>query len=640
MLKVTLAQLPIPQPAALSPTGNVPLAAGALAVAALTHGLGERVSIEVLPAALTDRYGDTRLAEAIARDAPDLLCLSLYLWNVERSLHLARAVQQRSPRTRVIIGGPEVSPDNPFVLQQDGFDLAVTGEAEATFAALLQALLDQRDPAAVPGIAVRRDGRVLPFMPPASAQFPLADYPSPYLAHQLAVEPDRSIYVETVRGCRSHCTFCFYPRSSSVLRVLDVDASLRMISALRDLGAREIVFLDPTFNHRPGFDELLDGLARLNADQHLSFFAEVRAEGLTEAHAERLARAHFTRLEIGLQSVNPEALKLTRRGGSAALVASAANMLQARGIELLVDLIVGLPGDTEHHVARGVDFLLEHGLAGAAQVFPLAVLPGTVMRATAADAGLVFDPAPPYHVRRTRTMDEATLGAALLAAEERLEHRVDEYPRPHLVAHDPSIDPPDVFSIDVSHAQDGDLSQVARAGARHVALWLEGRDLYAARHLIERVLQLRLAVDPYATLDVVLRPRFTFPLDLLYRVRKLLAAGTPSYASRVLAHRGEDQQRRIAVVLREGVRLADDLAAAIMTLVPVFQDQRIAVAVQNAARLGDDLPGARIIGAPPEVEPAWRELAQRADPECVTFADRALESRWIRNVLGHREVPQ
>src|SRR5262249_49737772 len=161
------------------------------------------------------------------------------------------------------------------------------------------------------------------------------------------------------------------PRSSNVLRVLDVQRSAGLVSSLRERGAREITFLDPTFNHRPEFEPLLDALIAANPDRSVSFFAEVRAEGLTAAHAASLARAGFTKLEIGLQSVNRDTLKRVRRGGSPEKVAAAARLLHDQGIELLVDLIIGLPGDTADDVARGVDFLRENGLGDEAQVFAL-----------------------------------------------------------------------------------------------------------------------------------------------------------------------------------------------------------------------------------------------------------------------------
>ncbi|MFL5443253.1 MAG: B12-binding domain-containing radical SAM protein [Myxococcales bacterium] len=626
-MRVRLVQLPVPPPAALAATGNVPLAAGCLAVAARAAGL-RGVDVEVVPPAATDALGDTLLAALCARGEPDLLGLSLYLWNTERSLHLAREVKRLSPRTRIVVGGPEVSADNPFLLGQSGFDLAMTGESEENFAGLLATLVGGGEPATVPGVAVRRPLGLGSFGAAPAAGFPLSRYPSPYVAGDIAVEPSRSIYVETVRGCRSHCTFCFYPRSSSVLRTLDVEASATLVAQLRDQGARQVTFLDPTFNHRPGFVELVDALAEVNTPRLVSFFAEVRAEGLTAEHARKLARAGFDKLEIGLQSVNRQTLARVRRGGSPALVAEAARMLHDEGIELLVDLIVGLPGDGPDDVARGVDFLLENGLGGEAQVFPLSLLPGTAMRATAAEDGVVFDPAPPYRVTRTATMSEEQIRAALAQAEERLGRRLDEVPRPHLV--DACGDPPDIFHVDL----DAPLAP-APPGAQHVALWLEGADLFRSRAAALRAIDARLSVDPHATLDVVLAPRHEFPLDLLELLRGRLDSAPSSYASRALAWRGEDLQRRISVVLRGEAQ--PDWVDAVRDVVPVFRDQRAAAALRDVDRLGDDLPGARIVGDPPPPE-VLHELARRADPEAICFADRTAEAAWQRDVLGYGDA--
>ena len=614
--KLRLVQLPVPPPAALAATGNVPLAAGCLGVAARVHHLTDRLELDVVEPAVTDVLGDTLLADHVARDEPDFVGFSLYLWNSERSLHLAREIKRRSPRTTILIGGPEVGPDNGFLLGQRGFDVAVTGEAEDTFARLMSALLDGRDPSGMPGVATRRPLGLSAFGPQPATNFPLADYPSPYLEDLVPVEPRRSTYVETVRGCRSHCTFCFYPRSSSVLRTLDVERSEAMVGALREKGAREVVFLDPTFNHRPGFEELLAALERVNQGRALTFFAEVRAEGLTAGHAVALKRAGFDRLEIGLQSVNRETLKRVRRGGSPEKVAEAARLLHDQGIELLVDLIVGLPGDTPDDVLRGMDFLARNGLAGEAQVFPLSLLPGTAMRASAEEDGVVFDPLPPYRVKRTATFSEDQLLETLLAAEERLGRRLDEWPRPHLCGGDRG----DVLRV-------GDLQQ---PGAQHVALWFEGPDLFGRKEELFRALDARLALDPYATLDVVLAPDAPFSLDLLDTLRARLAKAPQSYLSRALAHRGEDLKRRIALVLdgdfpKDFVELARRQAQ-------VFRRQTAAEASRDAALLGGDLPGALITG--PSTAAEKSRLARDADADFVCFADRADESAWQERVLG------
>jgi hypothetical protein len=633
--KLRLVQLPVPPPAALAATGNVPLAAGSLGVAARVHGFTDRVHVEVVAPATTDGHGDTRLAELLAADEPDFLGLSLYLWNVERSLHLAREVKRRSPHTKVLIGGPEVSPDNGWLLRQEGFDLAVSGEGEESLADILDRELSGRALDGLPGVAVRTGSGMTPFGPPRAAKFPLSSYPSPYLEGLVPVEPERSAYVEGARGCRSKCTFCFYPKAASGLRVLDPAQVEAVVSGLRERGAKEISFLDPTFNHRPDFEAVLEALTRANPGRAMSFFAEVRPEGLSAAHAAMLARAGFDKLEIGLQSVSAKTLKRVQRGGNPAMVAAATKLMRAEGIDLLVDLIVGLPGDTADDVARGVDFLEKHGLGDFAQVFALYVLPGTAMRESAVADGLIFEPDPPYRIIRTATMDEQAIHDSLRAAEERLGRRLDEKPRPHLVDRTPGAI--DVFHLDLERAGNTERDAAARPGAQHCALWFEGSDLFSRRAELLRAIEARQAVDPYATLDVVLAPTQPFPLDLISLVQARLDAARPCYATRALKHRGETHSQRVSVVLDRDVDVPLDWIHAVMSQAQVFRNQSLLQAIADVDQLGDELPGARIVG-PAADDADFARLEVLSDAECVVFAERSLEALWQRRVLGYGDA--
>jgi hypothetical protein len=309
-------------------------------------------------------------------------------------------------------------------------------------------------------------------------------------------------------------------------------------------------------------------------------------------------------------------------------------MLRGEGIELLVDLIIGLPGDTAQDVSRGIDFLLEHGLGESAQVFPLCVLPGTAMRAGAGDDGIVFDPAPPYRVLGTRTMSKHELREALFAAEERLGRRLDEYARPHLVEAHGQQAPPDVFEVNVDCDSPGSSAQ---PGAQHVALWLRGADLFRARAAIRRAVEARLAVDPHATLDVVLCPQHPFPLNLLDDLRNQLDAATPSYSARTLAHRGENLQRRIVVVLPADAQMPEDYVEALLDNVAVYRDQTVEQAVRNARSLGVSQPGARIIDTNIDKR-SWRALRDQADAESVAFAVREHERAWQQRVLQYSDI--
>ncbi|EQA44518.1 radical SAM domain protein [Leptospira broomii serovar Hurstbridge str. 5399] len=636
MSKLKLVQLPVPPPTAFAATGNVPLAAGCLAVSARVNGLERKgLSVEVLDPLITDQEGDSRLADRIAKDEPEFVGFSLYLWNSERSLHLAREVKARSPNTKILIGGPEVNSDNPFILSEAGYDIAVSGEAEHTFSYLLEALLKKEDPRSLPNIAVRReDGRMGEFSPEENASFPLTSYPSPYLEGFVPVDPARSTYLETVRGCRSQCTYCFYPKSSNVLRTLDIPETVKLLKNLKDKGAKELVFLDPTFNHRPGFEDFLDAIIDVNSDRQMSMFGELRSEGITEKIADKLALAGFNRIELGMQSINKETLKRVKRYGTPEKVAEAAKMLADRGIELLLDLIIGLPGDSPTDVLNGIEFFYEHGLGEWVQVFPLSVLPGTAMRKDAEREGLIYLPKPPYRVIRTPNFSAEDLSSTLFSSEDRLDRRLDETPRPFLADFDPNFD--DVFCFSPEKRRDCGISDLARPGARHVAIWWKSRNLETGKSEFFLKLKQRLQTDPFTVTDLILYPEQPFSLKLINEIIMEFSSIPASYLSRSLAHRGENMLHRIVLVLSKESDFPKEWVEEAREYIPVFQEMSWEEAVRKAEELGGEFPAARIVEEDFHAQ-AWAALVKAADPETVSFSNREFERRWCWEVLGYSE---
>src|SRR5207249_8674597 len=132
--KVTLVQLPIPPLGPAPIRGNVPLAAAYLKLFAEGKGLGAFYDIEVFPAPLANTLGDRALAMALAERKPWLVGFSCYLWNIERTLWIARELKRLRPEVRIVLGGPEITADNAWVLENEVVDFAVIGEGEQTFA--------------------------------------------------------------------------------------------------------------------------------------------------------------------------------------------------------------------------------------------------------------------------------------------------------------------------------------------------------------------------------------------------------------------------------------------------------------------------------------------------------------------------
>jgi radical SAM superfamily enzyme YgiQ (UPF0313 family) len=291
-LQVLLIQLPVPN----NPDTNVALAAGYLKAYAQSRGLLERAEIEILPRALADHAGDAMLVEAIAARRPDVLGISLYTWNSERSLGIAERVKARLPGLLVVVGGPEVQRDNDWVLRHPAVDMAVIGEGEQTFAELLLALersnLRTFERSTIPGLAFRNAAGEIMFTPERVALADLAPVPSPYLLGYL--EPSPIMMIEISRWCPYSCGFCLYGRNMGTKlgnRYFPLERILAELEWGRAHGARQIHFVEANLNLVPLFWPLMRALEDLNADRGLALYAELRGEHLTDEVVAGLARA-------------------------------------------------------------------------------------------------------------------------------------------------------------------------------------------------------------------------------------------------------------------------------------------------------------------------------------------------------------
>lgn len=422
-LRVVLAQLPVPN----NPGLNTPLAAGYLAAYAQAQGLADRVEFALLPRALADDAGDAALVAALVALAPNVLGLSLYTWNSERSLALAARVRAQLPHLIVIVGGPEVQPDNHWVLHHAAVDVAVIGEGEQTFAEFIGLLAErhgQRSDAgllasqtalqAIAGLAFRDPAGALIVTAERTTLQDLSGIPSPYLSGLLDDTPaDGMLMVEVSRWCPYSCSFCLYGRNMGPRlgnRYFGLDRLLAEIAWGKAHGLRRVHFVEANLNLVPVFWPLMRALADLNADRQLTFYAELRAEHLTAEVVAALDAANVRVVEVGLQTANPAALRASYRRTDLAKWAAGTRRLYGAGIEVLLDVILGLPADDVTGVAETLAFLQREQL-GVYDIFTLQVLPGTAVRREAEQYGMVYQDRPPYYVLATDRLDYSALRA-------------------------------------------------------------------------------------------------------------------------------------------------------------------------------------------------------------------------------------
>ena len=546
---VLLVQLPIPPPGPEAIEANVPLAAAYLKLYARRQRLEELYAIELLPAAPSNALGDQALVEEILARQPWLVGFTCYLWNIERTLWIARQLKSRRPEIQVLLGGPEITADNVWVLGHGAVDYAVLGEGEATFAELLKALSSSGRPLRpIAGL-----WQAAQPTPPAPRD-PLAELDaisSPYREGILDAADTGRMLLETVRGCRYHCKYCYYPKNFNRPRFLSIEQITANLRHAAEHGAKEVVLLDPTLNQRPDFAEFLRLLADNNPRQELAFSAELRAEGVDAETAPLLQKANFREVEIGLQSVEPRAWELMDRPTNLAAFEEGVRAMLGEGIRVQVDLILGLPGDTAESIRRGFDFLAHTRAYSAVQVFNLSILPGTAFRRESDTLGLSYQPWPPYYVLRTPTLDVEQMYQLMEEAQETFGTEFDPLPPPRLDLGDPASQPRRGCRIDLDARSEAAVPLAPSALC--YTLWLRSSDFHQHRQAAAELIARLLTANPHTTLQVILEPTAD-PRRLTPQTLETLLAicyRSPTYLDRYYSlHPGRlPGSKRLAVLL-------------------------------------------------------------------------------------------
>ena len=424
--KLLFVQLPIPRLSMTREDHNIPVAAFYLHSYLLEHPITTCFEMQILDPDVQNYGSDETILQAMRAFAPDVLCFSLFCWNVERSLYLAEQIKNppfcdgcHHPPL-ILAGGPEVTPDNSL-LQHSAIDLYVYGEGEYTLLLILEAWLAKTALHSwhehIPGTmyAENDEWRV---NPPQEHAVDINTTTPAYLKGIVPRTNWNEMFVETMRGCPFSCRFCYYNKNCGAIRYLKRETVLQLVQYAIEQQYREIFLLDPSFNIRPDLEELLREIAHLNHDRPIKIATELRADLVDEHLAYLLAAAGIYEVELGLQSIHPDTIQQIGRTQHLDAFLRGTRAMLKRGIETKVDLIVGLPGDSLEKFKQSARWVKREGLDASLQVFCLSILPGTYFRQYAEALGIKYCPLPPYYLLSSPDWSEEDLKTAFSWAED------------------------------------------------------------------------------------------------------------------------------------------------------------------------------------------------------------------------------
>jgi radical SAM superfamily enzyme YgiQ (UPF0313 family) len=401
---IKLLQLPIPEVHHLYTEGNIPLAAGYLKAAALKKGAADHHEIEIIPRDMANHAGDAAILKWILQEDTAIVGFTSYMWNIDRNTYLAGKIKEQNPEVKIIFGGPEIDRQHP-ALKNNHINAFVIGEGELAFADIIKDF---------------KNGKELERSYQSEAPVDLKEVPNPYLEKILVPFQDESMFLETMRGCPYLCKYCFYSKSFSRLRFFPGENLPELFALARDYNVPEIYLMDPSFNVTPGLKERLELIRRVNSTA-IPIHTEIRLESVTPEIARLMKEAGFHSVEAGLQSVNKKSLEAIGRQWNREKFIQGAKHLQEQGIDVKTGVILGLPYDNLQDFERTLDFVMDLNLAESMEIYPLSLIPGTLLRDEAETLGITYMPHPPYWVLSTKYMGEKEIKAAVEMVEHKLE---------------------------------------------------------------------------------------------------------------------------------------------------------------------------------------------------------------------------
>ncbi len=321
----------------------------------------------------------------IGRHKPDLIALSIYIWNSVLFQEIVPALKAILPDAKLVLGGPEVSGNPEFWSKLAGEqNHIIEGFGEIPFREMIEAESEATDSSLTPLIKGNKRGfSSLPFL---------------YTDEDMQSLKGKYIYYEASRGCPFNCSYCVSSRHKLEKRGLD-----KVLPELEWLSSHKpniVKLVDRSFNADPEYAYAIwEHLIKLNPTTRFHF--EVYPNLLRQKDLDLLTSAppHLFQFEAGIQSTHDEILRAINRNESWTNVEPILKQLIEPGnIHIHLDMICGLPYQTEEHIRESFNRIYalkpDHFQMGF-----LKVLPGTNIFLDDSEFDCMANP--PYHILRT-----------------------------------------------------------------------------------------------------------------------------------------------------------------------------------------------------------------------------------------------
>lgn len=343
-----------------STRARLPLPLAVLAVARPLIGAGYRVVI-------IDQNVDPRPMDRLRQvDEPLFIGISCMGGHqIGNAMALAKQVGQLLPDVPKVWGGwnPTLLPS---LYEADDVaqivDVVVRGRGEVPILEIARRLVDGRDLDQIDGVSWRDAHGVMQRNPDA----PWYETPSrPPLPYELLDDLRDYTTAEGVLnyissyGCPHRCSFCGIPAGTQTFRPLPTEHVVEDLLAAHGRGIRQIDFHDDNFFTSK--DRVLDLARRLiAADVDLQWTSNGRLDQvskLSDEELDLLVRSGYTCVNLGYETGDQAVADGVHKDIEVGQIDELARRCQQAGIQLSLNVMVGLPGESPESLVRSLETL-------------------------------------------------------------------------------------------------------------------------------------------------------------------------------------------------------------------------------------------------------------------------------------------
>ncbi len=353
--------------------------------------------------AIAEQLDEETTVKRIVELNPQIVGISSFTTFIPNSAYsLVKKLRQHLKNVPIIMGGPHTTSFGDSVLLDcPEIDFVIPGDAELTLFELLENLRQDKSPYNIKGIIYKNQNNEIIATPPAQIvnNLDILPFPARHIYNENLYEPLPSLSPKrpampmiTARGCPwARCKFCYQGgKYASPFRRRSPENVVNEIKELiSNYKVKNIIFWDDNFCI---FPEWIEKFCSLIKSEKINIVWSVlsRVNTVTKEMLQQMADAGCYSIQFGIESGNPEILKLIRKGHTLEQCRNAVKWAKEVGMETRAFFVLGFPTETPEMSDETIKFACELNIDYVV-FFSYYIAPGTPLAEIALREGQCYE---------------------------------------------------------------------------------------------------------------------------------------------------------------------------------------------------------------------------------------------------------